>query len=99
MRIRTKEEVINAYNKRYPELDEYFITHLEEEYDGYYDKIKCFQSKDEVLAFFESEIEKNDKKYSDNAEIAGVERALNNQYMDILAAYGLIVFFRDNIIE
>ena len=37
--------------------------------------------------------------YNEHAGIEGVEKALNDQYMTVLATYGLIVFFRDNMIE
>ena len=99
MRIRSKEEVLKEYKNKYKELDNYFISHLSEEYDKYYKIVKDLQTKDEILEVFEKEIEKNDKMYNEHAGIEGVEKALNDQYMTVLASYGLIVFFRDNMIE
>lgn len=99
MKIRSKEEVISAYSKRYPELDYYFISNLEQEYDKYYNAIKDMKSLKEVEAFFNHEIEKNDASFKDAAGNGGLEDSLNSQYMAILANYGLIVFFRDTMIE
>ena len=48
---------------------------------------------------FEDEIEKNERKYKDNAQMEALEGSPHGQFMDILANYGLIVFFRDNMIE
>lgn len=99
IRIRSKEEVLRLYEHRYPELDHYFLRHLEEEYDRYYDQLWHLGSKEEALHFFENEIKKNEQMYKNNALSEGIERPLHNQYMAVLAAYGLIVFFRDNMLE
>lgn len=99
MRIKDKEEVLRAYESRYPALDRYFLKNLSEEYDRYYEKLQHMQTVREVEVFFEEEIEKNEQLYKDNAHIKGIEAALGDQYMTVLAAYGLIVFFRDNMIE
>jgi len=98
IKIRSKEEVLRLYEHRYPELDQYFLDHLEEEYDRYYEQI-WHLTKEEALDFFENEIKKNEQMYKDNALSEGIERPLHNQYMAVLAAYGLIVFFRDNMLE
>ena len=58
MRIKSKEEVLKEYKNKYKELDNYFISHLSEEYDKYYKIVKDLQTKDEILAVFEKEIEK-----------------------------------------
>lgn len=99
MRIKSKDEVIKLYKNRSPELDSYFIKSLEEEYDKHYEAVKNLESLDEINDYFEREIEKNEQLYNENALVQGVEMALTNQYMSILANYGLIVFFRDNMIE
>ena len=99
MKIRSKEEVVSAYSKRYPELDYYFISNLEHEYDKYYAQIKNMKTAKEVESFFKKEIEKNDASFSDAVGNSGMEDSLTNQYMSILAAYGLIVFFRDTMVE
>lgn len=99
MRIKEREELLKAYENRYPALDEYFKRQLSEEYDRYYEKLQHMQTEREVEVFFEEEIEKNEQLYKDNAHMKGIESALNDQYMTVLAAYGLIVFFRDNMVE
>jgi hypothetical protein len=99
MKIKSKEEVVKAYSKRYPELDYYFISNLELEYDKHYEQLKNMKSQKEVEAYFQNEIEKNDASYKDSVGNSGIEDSLNNQYMSILAAYGLIVFFRDTMID
>ncbi len=99
MRIKTKEDVLNAYKSRYPDLDTYVTNQLSTEYDRYFEKIENLKTSEEVRNVFEEAIILNEQRYRENAHIHGVERALNNQYMSILASYGLIVFFRDNMIE
>jgi hypothetical protein len=99
MRIKSKDEVINTYKARYPELDFYFVNQLSDEYDKYYTQIKDLEDPELIKGVFHKAMERNEMKYKENAYIKGVERSLNNQYMSILAAYGLIVFFRDNMIE
>lgn len=99
MRIRSKEEVIGAYSKRYPELDHYFIMNLEREYDKHYEHIHALQTKGEIDAYFHNEIEKNEDSFKNDAYCEGLEDSLNGQYMSILAAFGLIVFFRDNMVD
>lgn len=99
MKIKTKDEVISAYSKRYPELDYYFISNLEKEYDKYYAHVKDFKTQKEVEAYFQSEIEKNEASYKDSVGNSGLEDNLTSQYMSILAAYGLIVFFRDTMVD
>lgn len=97
--IRDKEKVLNAYAKRYPELDQFVMDELSREYDRYIDMLKNLETKDEAICVFEDEIEKNEVRYTDNAQMRALEGSTHNQFMEILAAYGLIVFFRDNMIE
>lgn len=99
VKIRSKEEVLKEYQSRYPALDQYFIQHLSEEYDRYYQKLQHMQTEKEVELFFEGEIEKNEHMFKNHAHMEGVEASLSNQYMAVLAAYGLIVFFRDHMLE
>lgn len=99
MKIKSKEEVILAYSRRYPALDSYFIKSLEEEYDRYFSHLKTLTSKESVNLFFESEIAKNENIFKDNALLDGLEATLHDQYMSVLANYGLIVFFRDTMID
>lgn len=99
MKIKSKDEVILAYSRRYPALDAYFIKSLEEEYDRYYFHLKSLTTKESVDHFFESEILKNENAFKDNALLDGLESTLHDQYMSVLANYGLIVFFRDTMIE
>lgn len=99
MRIRDKAEVLQEYESRYPALDNYFLKQLSEEYDRYYAKLQHMQTVREVEVFFEEEIEKNELLYRNNAHMGGIEASLSDQYMNVLAAYGLIVFFRDHMIE
>lgn len=97
-KIKNKEEVLKAYEKRYPELDQIFMTELGKEYDRYIDLLKNAATKEEAIEVFEKEIERNEKNYRYNAEMKCLEGSTHTQYMEILANYGLIVFFRDNMI-
>lgn len=99
MRIRSKEEVVKTYKNRYPELDQYFIANLKQEYDRYYEKLKDMTGENEIRDFFAKEIEKNEQNYKGGTHVEGVNASLHNHYMSVLANYGLIVFFRDNMIE
>lgn len=97
--IRSKEEVLKEYVNRYSKLDEFAIDELSKEYDRYIDLLKSLETREEAIAMFEDEIEKNERKYKDNAQMEALEGSPHGQFMDILANYGLIVFFRDNMIE
>ncbi|MBU5438014.1 hypothetical protein KQI42_08345 [Tissierella sp. MSJ-40] len=99
LKIRNKEEVLKEYINRYPELDNFVLDELSKEYDRYKNLLKNADSKEEALQIFDEEIEKNEKRYKDNALMKCLEGSPHNQFMDILANYGLIVFFRDNMIE
>ncbi len=98
-RIRDKEELLKEYANRYPELDQFVVDELSKEYDRYLDMLKSLESKEEAIEVFNNEIAKNEKRYSDNTQMQALEASSHNQFMDILASYGLIVFFRDNMIE
>ena len=99
MRIRSKEEVLELYKSRYPQLDRFFQKMLSAEYDKHYDILKDLQTHSQAESYFEEEIQKNEQMYRDNLQIEGIEAALSDQFMTVLANYGLIVFFRDNMIE
>ena len=62
-RIRSKEEVLKLYKSRYPELDKFALEELSKEYDRYLDLIKNLESKEDVMAVFQEEIEKNERRY------------------------------------
>lgn len=98
-RIRDKEEVLKEYARRYPELDQFIIDELSKEYDRYIDMLKNLETRGEAIEVFEEEIDKNERRYKDNAQMRALEGSTHDQFMGILAAYGLIVFFRDNMIE
>ncbi|HEY8362430.1 MAG TPA: hypothetical protein VIK77_06045 [Tissierellaceae bacterium] len=99
-RIRSKEEVLGEYKKRYPELDKFALEELSKEYDRYLNLIKNLETKEEVMEVFQREIEKNERRYrDDNDHMTLLEGSPHEQFMEILANYGLIVFFRDNMIE
>lgn len=97
-KIKSKKEVLEEYTKRYPELDSIFIAELGKEYDRYEKLLKDVGTREEALQLFEKEIERNEKNYKNNAEMKCLEGSTHLQYMEILANYGLIVFFRDNMI-
>ncbi len=99
IKLKSKEDVLKNYVSRYPELDEHFKLRLSEEYDRYAELLKNCKTKEEALEVFENEIRENENRYKDNALLRGLEDSPHNQYMEILANYGLIVFFRDNIFE
>ena len=99
LKIRDKDDVLKEYVNRYPELDQFVIDELSKEYDRYVNMLKSLESKEDAIAVFNEEIEINERRYSDNTQMKAIEASSHNQFMDILAAYGLIVFFRDNMIE
>ncbi|NLY85441.1 MAG: hypothetical protein GX077_03695 [Tissierellia bacterium] len=98
-KIRSKEEVLRKYKNRYPELDKFALEELSKEYDRYLDLIKNLETKEDVMAVFQEEIEKNERRYKDDNHMTALEGSPHEQFMDILATYGMIVFFRDNMIE
>jgi len=98
-KIVSKEEVLRKYKSRYPELDQFALEELSREYDRYLDLIKNLETKEDVMAVFQEEIEKNERRYKDNYQMKALEGSPHDQFMDILAAYGMIVFFRDNMVE
>jgi nicotinic acid mononucleotide adenylyltransferase len=98
-KIRDKGEVLREYVNRYPKLDEHFKKELVQEYDRYRELLIDTKTKEEALEVFEDEIKKNEEKYKSDTLIECLEGSPHNQYMEILANYGLIVFFRDNMIE
>lgn len=97
-KIRSKEEVLKEYVNRYPELDQLAIDELSREYDRYIDLLKNLETKEEAMAVFKDEIDKNERRYKDNHQMRALEGSTHDQFMEILANYGLIVFFRDNMI-
>ena len=98
-KIRDKEEVLNEYVSRYPELDDHFKEELAREYDRYKQLLGEVETVEGARAIFEDEIRKNEERYQSDKLIKSLEGSPHNQYMEILANYGLIVFFRDNMIE
>lgn len=99
VKIKSKEEVLRDYVSRYPELDEHFKDELAKEYDRYKELLMGVDTREEALKIFEDEIKKNEQKYKDDALIECLEGSPHKQYMEILANYGLIVFFRDNMLK
>ncbi len=98
IKFRTKEQILAMYRHRYPALDEYAAYNLGKEYEHYFDLVKDLRTKEDVVAVFEDCIKRNEERYSQNDTIGGTEGNLHGKYMDILANYGIIVFFRDHIL-
>ncbi len=98
-KIKGKEEILKEYVSRYPELDDHFKMELSKEYDRYRKLLEDVETKDEAIEIFEEEIRKNEERFKSNVLVECTEGSPHEQYMDILANYGLIVFFRDNMIE
>lgn len=98
-KIRDKEDVLKEYEERYPELDSVFIDGLSKEYNRYVGILKNLTSKEEAMEVFAKEIERNESNYKDNSQMKDLEGSPHSQYMSILANYGLIVFFRDHMLE
>ncbi|WP_353094677.1 hypothetical protein [Tissierella praeacuta] len=98
-KIKDKEKVLKEYVKRYPELDQFVIDELSREYDRYIDLLKNLETRSEAISVFEEEIEKNERRYKENNMMKALEGSTHDQFMEILANYGMIVFFRDNMIE
>ena len=99
LKLKSKEEILKQYVSRYPELDRQFMNRLSEEYDRYIEVLKDVNSIEEYNKVFEEEIRENERRYKDNAMLRGLEDSPYNQYMEILAHYGLIVLFRDNMLD
>lgn len=98
-KIRSKEKVLKEYVNRYPELDQFVIDELSREYDRYIDLLKNLETREEAIEVFEQEIERNERKFKDNGQMRCLEGSTHDQFMEILANYGMIVFFRDNMIK
>lgn len=98
VKIKSKEKVLKEYRSRYPELDTFFIQELSKEYDRYVEILQDANTKEEVYEIFSEEIKKNERRYAEDA-MNSSEGSLHGQFMDILSQYGLIKFFRDNILE
>lgn len=98
VKIRSKSEVLMEYSSRYPKLDKYFLSKLSKEYDRYEKLLKDCKTIEEAYEVFENEIAENERRFTDNAKIKCLEGSTHQQYMEILAQYGLIVFFRDNML-
>lgn len=99
MKIKTKNQILSLYKSRYPALDKFFTQHLGEEYDRYANRILNMNTIHEYNEFFDNEVEINEQLYRDNAQIEGIESSLSEQYMAVMAAYGTIMFFRDNMLD
>jgi len=99
IKLRKKEEVLKEYVSRYPELDKFFVEELSKDYDRYAEILKDCNTKEEYYEIFRKEIKANEQRYKDNSMIKGVEGSTYDQFMDILAQYGLITFFRDNMLD
>lgn len=97
-KIRDKEYVLEEYERRYEELDNIVLKELGKEYDRYVNLLKNLSSREEAIEVFEKEIRRNERNYK-SPEMSDLEASPHLQYMDILANYGRIVFFRDNMIE
>lgn len=98
-KIRSKDHVLGEYQRRYAELDNIFIEELSKEYDRYVGLLKSLTNREDAIEVFEKEIARNERNFKDNSQIECLEGSPHAQYMSILANYGLIVFFRDNMIE
>ncbi len=95
LEIRSKEEIIEIYKKRYPDSEKYLIDELSKNYDIYLNLIKSKESKEEALEVFEEEIRENERSYKDNQQVKDLEGASYDRYFDVLSEYGKITFFRD----
>ncbi len=94
-----KEAVLKSSVRRYPELDKFFVESLSTDYDRYAEILKDCNTKEEYYEIFRKEIKANEQRYKENSMIKGVEGSTYDQFMDILAQYGLIKFFRDNMLD
>ena len=97
--IRSKEEVLNNFIGRYPDVDKPAKDELGKEYDRYINLLKSLETKEEALEVFQEELNENERRYEDNKQVKALEGASNDRFMDVLESYGMIVFLRDNMIE
>ena len=54
LRLKSKKEVLQEYESRYPELDNYFMNELSKEYDRYAELLKDCETKEEAYKIFNS---------------------------------------------
>ncbi|SCX76167.1 hypothetical protein [Alkaliphilus peptidifermentans] len=99
IQFKSKEDILKLYVSRYPELDAFAQAELEKEYDYFIKSLKDCTTREEVAAVFEEKIIVNEGKYRRNPQITGVESSPCKDFYQILANYGMIVFFRDNILK
>lgn len=99
LKIKSKEKVMREYVSRYPELDNFARRELSREYDRYMYILRDCNTKEEYYKVFSKEIKRNEQRYRDTAHNRGLEGSPHNQFMEILACYGLIKFFRDNMLD
>ncbi|MCT4585645.1 MAG: hypothetical protein N4A54_12030 [Peptostreptococcaceae bacterium] len=98
--IKTKEELLNLYVKRYDELDSYAKENLSQKYD---EILKDFESKnintkDSYENYFD-ELEKKNEELFKLSTCECLESSPAKRFTEILASYGVIVFFRTNLIK
>ncbi|MFA5576743.1 MAG: hypothetical protein WCZ27_02365 [Tissierellaceae bacterium] len=98
-KIRDKEEVLKRYMRLYPDLDQFTRDEISREYDRYIDLIKNLETREDVMEMFEEKVKENERKYEENAYMEALEGSPHEQFMGLLECYGMIVFFRDNMIE
>lgn len=99
VKFKTKEEIQSLYVKRYDELDAFALDQLGREYDHFMNQMKDCKTKEDVMAFFDEKVHINEQRFRKSSHIASVETSPCNDFYTLLAAYGMIVFFRDNIIK
>lgn len=99
LKIRSKESVLKEYVSRYPKLDQFVIDELSREYDRYINLLKSVGTREDAIRIFKDEILENERRYRENDQMRCLEGSTHDQFMEILANYGMIVFFRDNMIE
>jgi len=99
VKFKTKEEIQSLFVSRYDELDVFAIEQLGREYDHFMNQLEDCKTKEDVEEFFEKKIHINEQRFRKTSQYQSIESSPCNDFHSLLAAYGMIVFFRDNIIK
>lgn len=98
--IKTKEEILDMYVKRYDELDSYARENLSQKYDEILSdfKLENIDTKEKYDAYFD-ELEKKNEELFKLSTCECLESSPSKRFTEILASYGIIVFFKMNLIK
>lgn len=97
MKFKTKQEILDLYVDRYDKLDGYAKEFLGEKYDDYIRILKDVKTEEEYYEVFKKLEADNEDRFKSGVGVC-VDSSPHNIFMEVLSSYGIIVFFRDNLI-